>query len=342
LQIGLVSGGQFSSFGRIPIGLEEWYEQTAGICEFPADRSLSAAELSQLDSTPIGVVQQIGATRSLVAMEGVDGLHVRAEDFVYRMSANDTATVTLRASRFGRPLPNAAISLTFDSSGLQQQGSGNLTVGTPATGLSFPPNVTTDAQGIASVSLTAGTLGKPRDYIDGQVYGMRYTLAQSDPNNGGYFDPADFISVLVWTDYQIPSDPNWTDDVQPILKQYEQLYPVMKSVGVTLGNYASVVAHKDQMRDVFMRPQEDAHYMPVTRDLSPAKRQMILNWLQTTGNAGQPNLGPKPAVVATAPIAALEVGVEGDLVAKIGGKSAAMRKRVGGPQQRAGFMRRTI
>ena len=220
LQIGMLAeSGQFSPLGKIPIGPGKWYEQTAGVCEFPPDRSLSAAELAQLDTTPIAVVRQTAGGASLVAAEGVDGLHVRAEGFVYRLSANDVANVTLRASRFGQPLPNAEIAIAFDDSALQT-GGGDPAVGAPPAGLSFPASVTTDAQGVASLPLTAHSIDKPRDYIDGQLYGVRYSLPQSNPQTGGYFDPADFISVLVWTDYSIPAAPTWWQDVQPILSQY--------------------------------------------------------------------------------------------------------------------------
>ena len=53
------------------------------------------------------------AGQAVVASEGTDGLHVRADDFVYRMSANDVAPVSLRASRFGQPLANAEIAVAL-------------------------------------------------------------------------------------------------------------------------------------------------------------------------------------------------------------------------------------
>ncbi len=345
LQIGLISGNQFTSLGRVPIGPAGWYEQTAGICEFPSDRPLTAAEMAQLATTPIAVAQQAagGGGATVIASEGLDGLSTSAPTtFVFRMSANDTATVTLRASRYGQPLPNAECSLAFDASQLQQ-GDGDPTVLVPPAGLTFPASVTTDAQGVASFQLSAGSIGKPRDYIDGQVYGVRCQLAQSDPNAGGYFDAYDFISVLVWTDFVIPQEPTWQDHVGPILTQYKKLYPVMAGF-VNLGDYASVVAHKAQMQDVFTRPQEDAHYMPVTRDLSSAKRQMILNWFKTTGNAGQPNLGGREVAsvpAAAAAVAAREAEPEGDLVAQLGGKSAALQSRRA-PDQRPPVGKRSV
>jgi hypothetical protein len=92
LEVGSMAGnGQFSSIGKVAVSEANWYEQTAGVCEFPADRTLTAAELAQLAATPIVVRQRIGGTTAVVASEGVDGVHVRAEDFVYRLSAADDA-----------------------------------------------------------------------------------------------------------------------------------------------------------------------------------------------------------------------------------------------------------
>lgn len=321
LQIGLLRGGQtFSSFGQLPIGPAGWYEQTAGICEFPAGRSLTAAELADLGTTPIAVVQQSGGATTVLAAEGSDGLHVRADDFVFRMSANDTVNVTLRASRFGQPLPNAAIAFAFDSGGLQQS-PGDPNPAVPPVALSFPASVTTDAQGTASLPLSAHSIATPRGYVDGQIYGVRYTMQDADPAQGSYFNPADFLSVLVWTDYAVPAEPTWQQNVQPILGQYANLYAVMKGI-VDLNDYDSVVAAKPRLQEVFGFPVEDARYMPVTRDLSPAKRQMILDWLLTTGNAGKPNLDAAPAPVALAAAAP-------ESVAAVGAKTAALQRRLG-------------
>jgi hypothetical protein len=105
----------------------------------------------------------------------------------------------------------------------------------------------------------------------------------------------------------------------------------MKNI-VDLGSYPSVVASKDQMKDVFSRPQTDPRYMPVTRDLSPAKRNMILRWLDTTGNAGQPNLGPAPVVVASAALAeaGAPLAMQRQSAAPApSGKSVALGRKIG-------------
>ena len=99
-EVGTISGdGTFASLGRVPIGGLGWYEQTAGICEFPHDRALSSEESQRLRSTPIAVRRRTPDGRDqIIAHEG-DGLHVRAETFVYRMSAGEHSRVILRAGR---------------------------------------------------------------------------------------------------------------------------------------------------------------------------------------------------------------------------------------------------
>ena len=48
---------------------------------------------------------------------------------------------------------------------------------------------------------------------------------------------------------------------------------------VDLGNYGSVVSGLNILKNVFNAPVTDPNYMPVTRDLSEAKRTMIRTWL---------------------------------------------------------------
>jgi hypothetical protein len=48
---------------------------------------------------------------------------------------------------------------------------------------------------------------------------------------------------------------------------------------VDLANYSSVTSRLPALRNVFDTPVDDPNYMPVTRDLSRAKRTMIRRWL---------------------------------------------------------------
>jgi hypothetical protein len=84
---------------------------------------------------------------------------------------------------------------------------------------------------------------------------------------------------------------------------------VMKQV-LDLGDYESVIAHKEMLALVFSLPIEDPNYMPVTRDLSPKKRELLLEWLSVTG--GEPLLGDPPplgSVPAPAPVPAAELAL---------------------------------
>jgi hypothetical protein len=325
LELGvLLPNQQFSSLGQVKIGGAGWYEQTAGVCEFPADRKLSAAELQTLADAPIVLATPSADGTTMVAQEGIDGLHVRADSFVYRLSPGDQASVTLYASRFGRPAANASVAAVFDASGLQG-GNGNLQIAKPASALTFPSSLTTDQNGVARLDLTAHPLAHPRQYIDGQVYGIRYRLPQAANGAGAYSNPSDFISVLVWSSFTIPAAPNWWTDVHPILQQYANLYPFMGNF-LNLGDYDDVVANSARLRAVFTLPEGNPHYMPVTRDLSPAKRQGLLSWLATTGNGGKPNLGTPPAAQAVAMVAAMRPAAAAEGVS-VGGKTAAIRRR---------------
>jgi hypothetical protein len=323
LEIGLLGEDQaFTSLGPVPVGGPGWYEQTAGICDFPADRALSAKELAKIETTPIAVRERADSGDRIIAREPPDGLHVRADEFVFRISAREHRMTTLHASRFGRPLANADIAITLDSSGLQP-GIDGPQLAQPASALSFPSVLKTGADGRATLTLSAKSIDQPRDYIDGQVYGIGYRLLASDPSAGGYLNQWNFISVLLWSDFQSPPEPTWWDHVQPIFKQYANLYPVMRGV-LDLDNYDSVVENKDRVSAVFMRPEDDPLYMPVTRDLSPAKRHMILNWLATTGNAGKPNLGTQPAESAV--MAAAATLAPNERTELSGGKAAALQR----------------
>jgi len=284
--IGYTTESGFTVLDAVPYTGPGWYEQTAGIVDLPAGRRLNANELTALASGQLQLVT-FDANNDPVpqAQESADGTYVRADDFVLRMSPGDNATVTLFATQFGQPLGGAAISLSLDNSCVLSQQSSGISVPGPTPGtpnvLSFPPSVTTDARGIAQFTISASDPGTPRNFsndggfIDGQVYGIRPLLAGTAsavaPN------PSDLISILVWSGYTAPAQPAW-NDVQPILQQYANLYPVMKQY-FDLSDQTDVTQNAAAIAARLSMSYDNPHYMPVTRDLSPAKAQMILTWL---------------------------------------------------------------
>jgi hypothetical protein len=297
----LNASNQFQSLGDVPYQTNGWYESTAGIVELPADRDLTQDELKALGSSLVAA--SLGTTT--VLQENLDGLYVRADNFTWRLSPGDTAEVELYATQYGELQDAFEINVSFDPSGLQQ--SNGPAVATPTTAITgFDPNTPIVAKnGRATLKLTAHDPQNPRGYIDGQVYGVR-PVPQAIVNNppGSWVDPWDFISVLVFDTFEAP-EPTWYGQMQPIFTQYGNLYPLMDRL-IDLTDYDAIAANVQVLSFVFALPITDPNSMPVTRDLSAAKRAAILKWLNTPGPDGKPLKGTPPPPQAEAAPAALE------------------------------------
>ncbi|HWX40530.1 MAG TPA: hypothetical protein VN345_05215, partial [Blastocatellia bacterium] len=108
------------------------------------------------------------------------------------------------------------------------------------------------------------------------VYAIRYTW---NGNAQEFSDPNDFVSVLVFDSYPQNANPSW-QDIAPILTQYARLYPYMYSQ-VKLDEYAIVSSNASAMISVLSISEHDPRYMPVTRDLSRDKKNLLLKWLKS-------------------------------------------------------------
>lgn len=255
---------------------EAAYLHFAGIQEFPLD----AKQLAALTNTPLGV-RQTNATGAVTVplQEGANGTYVCATQQVYRMNPSDTASVELIALRFGQPAGGETIDLAQVTGSTQTIGPPPPPVGTPAAALTLPSSVTTGDDGRASFCLTASDPSNPRGFIDGQVYAVGYNWA-ADDDPAFPRDPWNFISVLVHDSYE--KAPTWAN-IQPILQQYAKLYPFMDSI-FQLDDPVVIQQNIAAFRMVLNIPVSDPRYMPVTRDMSRDKRQLILEWL----NLGAP------------------------------------------------------
>ncbi|HEX9982670.1 MAG TPA: hypothetical protein VGF69_05375 [Thermoanaerobaculia bacterium] len=281
--------GTFHSLGALAYRDPGFYESTAGVQLFPPDRDLTDDELKALASSQMAV-SNAGTIRW---RENLDGLHLRADAFVFRLAPGDSAEVELYATQYGEPLANGEIFLFFDPRGLQGSQTDPPVVGLPTSALSgFDPAKPIIARkGRATVTITASDPGKPRAFIDGQVYGVRYLLRQiREAGSAAFVDRWDFLSFLVWPEYELDHAPAWFDDMQPIFAQYANLYPVMDSI-IDLSDYDDVARHAGLLAFAFGLPDADPNQMPVTRDLSPGKRKAILQWLTTRGADGLPLKG---------------------------------------------------
>lgn len=287
LSVGFDSGPGPVSLGEVVYTAPDFYTVRAGVVEFPPGRALTGQELTSLASAPVVLFHTTpNGDTVLVASEGNDGLYIRADANVFRINPGGKAVVELRASKFGEPLGSAQVGLALTTG---QMDPSAFPLNTPPGACSFPAQVVTDATGKALVEITATDPGTPRNYIDGQVYGVGYGLTAagqgaSTPN------PWDFVSVLIFTHTAFPTAPTWLGDVQPVLQQFQNLYPRMGKI-LKLGEHDSVVANLAGLRSVFTLDKANPNYMPATRDLSASKLAMILAWMDTKGPDGKPLMG---------------------------------------------------
>ncbi len=98
----------------------------------------------------------------------------------------------------------------------------------------------------------------------------------------------------------MPEAPTWYDDIQPLFAQYGNLYPIMSRYVVDLNDYASVCTRIKTLQLAFSLPRRDPNHMPVTRDLGRDDREIVLKWLSTPDEDGQPRLGRPPMPKASA------------------------------------------
>ena len=118
--------------------------------------------------------------------------------------------------------------------------------------------------------------------IDGQVYNFYFCV--DVPGNCN--PPESLLSnvlltflAFTTTDYTRPY--TWVDHVQPIFEQVHHLHYIMRTI-LDLSNFTEVTSsyNRELLRISFEKEITDPNYMPVTRDLSPTKRLMILEWLE--------------------------------------------------------------
>jgi hypothetical protein len=304
-----------------------WHEDTAGVVALP----LTETQIELVSTAPLAIAGNPG----ILINEWPNGAFVRADKYVWRMSPGDRADIPVYATQFGRPLPHVTVAFAQDSSQLQAQVTPDSPpfvgaappVATPSRALAFNATAMTDANGLAILSVQAHDPGTPRwfnngaDYgIDGQVYGVRPAFADLALTIGP-INQWNFISFLVWSGFT-PSNPVTWADVQPILQQYANLYPVMNRF-LNLADYESAKTHAHLLLLAFGLDPADPNAMPVTRDLSPAKRAAILAWLKNPLPGPVREVPPRPTATEAADPTAAAIAA-----ASRGGKAAAAARRL--------------
>ena len=235
-------------------------------------------ELQLLKCNPRGGVN----TKVPPLMNEVDVLVRPTTQFVNRMDPGSNLTYTFFATHRGKPICNYEISFKVvwtpreDPVGKRQPHVEALTL----NGHKEETEVHTDCDGLAKLVLRASKNGpgNPRKFIDGELYTVFYC-----PDRGvsttlslHLYDKFDCSGITTWWG----SDDERCSSVYAILKQYNDLYPMMRQI-VSLGDYYSVVDKSKAILHTLSLDIDDPGHMPTTRDLSTAKREMIMKWLSS-------------------------------------------------------------
>ena len=123
--------------------------------------------------------------------------------------------------------------------------------------------------------------------IDGQVYHFCYFVeVEGEPvSSCDEMFPKVILSQVVtflsFTSVFYERPYTWLDHVYPIFKQVHHLHHIM-SAALDMSSYKDVTQpyNKILLKQAMSKDINDAGYMPVTRDLSPTKKRMILEWLE--------------------------------------------------------------
>ena len=250
----------------------------AGVYVLPLD----PATADQAAGHPLALLaRRPDGTLRVICRETTKGLYVRADEFVHRIDAGANEVARFYALRRGEPASEVKVHLQ------RPRGS----TGGP---LRFLKEVATGAGGTVDVQLTAGNPGNPRGAIDGVVERIQYAprVADGFPDyTGTGLNPAlDVVVAHVRSAYQAPEVPDWTQHIRPILSQYARLYPIMREHLVDLADPDALRRWRQPLLLAMTRDITDPNFMPVTRDLSEAKRAAIVRWLEQLPAADQ--IGP--------------------------------------------------
>lgn len=239
------------------------------------DVSLTANQCQKLQRMRAGVElqQAAGEDWTTILVEHQSGKYVSISPFTARSVGGDSMTFELRAFQWGKALKNETLALTAQS-----------TQGTPASLVinGGSGSAKTDKNGRAVFIVnTPAKLNIParRQQLDSLVYLLTGPWA----NLNGVTASSGILpaALVVWAPYPDAGMPNptWKDQVQPIFDEYMRIYPGMKQI-MDLTKLSVVEANLKPLLEVLSLPFDAPHRMPVTRDLSTQKIEVIKTWVK--------------------------------------------------------------
>ena len=219
--------------------------------------------------------------------------------YVDRLEFEETSDMPILVTHFGKPSSGIPVKI--------------VPIYNPAPSdavLPLEDVVETDERGVASFTFKAvkrvpegREYEEPRDLcpnetkfaVDGQVYKFKYCVVGNCPNDSEDCCSPDVADLVFHAFSTISNSPpyTWVDDVGPIFSQYAKIAEVMRSI-VDLSSYLQVTLPRNihLIRLSLTLDFDDPNYMPVSRDLSPSKKRMILQWLDKPRYSGESQFVP--------------------------------------------------
>ncbi|XP_078612145.1 uncharacterized protein LOC144882305 [Branchiostoma floridae x Branchiostoma japonicum] len=291
--------------GSISYTADEWLQRDAGIVimdigQDPKKRDVVVMVVKE-EAPPC---QQCQKQCLPVLVEHHKGMYIgAAEDRVFRIPEPNTEsertgegddkvswTLKIFTTRFGKPAENTKLNVKLNTDRKE--------ICRPTDAITGPDNESfhpspgqfiTNYQGLAYITFKTDREGldcndpdletRKGYQVDGQLYVYDITVQPEDDTHVDF--PQNLTTTIhLYCKHESKPPYTWVDDIYPIFQQYDNLYPVMKPL-FNLASYKEVV--RDSTKKLLLHslqlPIEDPNHMPVTRDLSPAKRDMIVEWL---------------------------------------------------------------
>ncbi|MFO0889522.1 MAG: hypothetical protein U0790_10330 [Isosphaeraceae bacterium] len=250
------------------------FNDQAGVFDFVlTPEQVALAERSPLRLLSLGS----GGSADMILKEDPEGWYVDCDTPCLRMSPGDSATCVIRTMQFGNPggQPPSGLPLQVLVNGSEYPLIFPWSSQPPAA-ISISTGPPSKLPGVYNFTLSADPpQPKPpqRASIDGNVFflGGPWTCYGLTAQVQG-----SAASVLLHDLYSIPANPTWAD-VQPIFAYYARIYPAMTRI-IDLSDYEMVRAHAQAIEASLALPVEAGGFMPVSRDLSPQKLDMIRQW----------------------------------------------------------------
>ena len=285
----------------IPYLSDNWMRNTAGIVDY----ELTLKQFENLSSTTSLVVVRQQSNRESGTYPECDTdddklynvflneamYYIRPEGF-YRaqLEFGETAEIPFYVTHLGKPADNVAVNVflidngygtVLPVNGVTVDDTDNVTKSTNSSGIvSFTYRVAKEMSTERNYTISPCYGNQPNVTtipIDGQVYQFSYSVCITETN----CILQDEMIAIKGLSSSTGSEPyTWERDIYPIFRQFYHLYPVMSGI-LNLSDYNSVTQYNNLNLLLYAMSLDftDANYMPVTRDISPSKQNMIINWI---------------------------------------------------------------